>query len=149
MKTNIKLEKDAAKAKIKEKRIVGRENALKRFDEAVLRISNLKDKVSAQVEKFVAKGVDTASAEDFVATAETKLSEAKAKIIEANALFSVSIDELTAENKTALKTLVKDIETLIRNAHKALNDGIKALKDAARVKMEADTSAISTTEVNQ
>ena len=57
--------------------------------------------------------------------------------MEANALLSISIDELTAENKEALKTLVKDIETLLKDAHKALMDSVKALKEAMRIKMEA------------
>ena len=141
LRANIKLEKDAVKAKIKETRVAVRENALKRFDEAVVRINNLKDRVNTQITKLLAKGVDTTNAENLVATAETKLSDIKTKIAEANALLAVSVDELTAENKTALKTMVKEIETMLRDAHKALNDAVKALKDAAKIRIEAEINA--------
>ena len=44
LKAKIKEEKDGAKARIKELRVVGREKALERFDAAVERMNNLKNK---------------------------------------------------------------------------------------------------------
>ena len=80
-----------------------------------------------------------------MATAETKLNDAKTKIIDANALLAVSVDKLSEENKAKLKTLAKDIQSLIKEAHKALNDSIKSLKDAVKIKMKAEASANATT----
>lgn len=141
LKTKIKEEKDTAKAQIKEIRITGRENALKRFDTAVEKINNLKVRVGEQITKLAAKGIDTTNTENLVAAVDAKISIIGEKIVAANALFVISTDQLTAENKTALKTLTKEIETLIKDAHKALNDGVKALKDAVKLKIEAERNA--------
>ena len=148
LKEKVKGEKDTAKVKIKELRIAGREKALERFDAAVLRIDNLKGKISAQIVKFEARGVAVAKAKDFVATAETKLNEAKAKKIEANKLFSVSSEELTSENKTTLRTLTKEIQTLIKESHKALNNAVKSLRDSIKAMLEDLKNATKTEENN-
>ncbi|MBI2627368.1 hypothetical protein HYW72_00370 [Candidatus Nomurabacteria bacterium] len=142
LKAKIKEEKNTIKAKIKETRVAGREQALTRFDAAVKRVTDLKTRINEQISKLEAKAVDVTNAKSFIVTAETKLTAIGEKIVEVNALLAISIDVLTAENKTALKTLTKDIETLIKEAHKALNDGIKALKDATRI--EATSAAIKT-----
>ena len=142
LKAKIKEEKDVIKAEIKQTRITGRENALKRFDAKVLRISELKDKVNAQIVKLEAKGVDVSATEDFTETAETKLSDIKAKIAEANAILSNSIDKLTTENKTALRTIIKDIETLLNEARKSLSAGIKSLKEVVKIKMGTEESTL-------
>ncbi|OGI95555.1 hypothetical protein A2917_03320 [Candidatus Nomurabacteria bacterium RIFCSPLOWO2_01_FULL_42_17] len=138
LRAQIKTERDVMKAKMKEERIVGRERALHRFDGAVERMSNLTNKVEANITKLSGKGVDVTIAENLVATAELKLTGAKDKIAEANALLSASSDELTAENKTALRTLAKDIQALIKETHQALREAIKSLKDAVKIKMEAE-----------
>src|SRR6185503_13519930 len=57
LKEQIKSEKDANLAKIKMARVAGRENAMQRFDEAVSRITNLKNRVAAEITKLQAKGV--------------------------------------------------------------------------------------------
>lgn len=149
LKNTIKSEKDAMKAKIKGLRIDSREKALQRFDGAIARVSEMKDKVNGQIAKFEAKGVDTTSAKAFVATAETKLDEAKAKTAEANTLLSKSIDQITTEDKTKLKTLAQETQTLIKEAHKALQGAVKSLKDAVKIKREAvkteDTTKIEDT----
>ncbi|MCX6752654.1 MAG: hypothetical protein NTZ87_04135 [Candidatus Nomurabacteria bacterium] len=134
LKTKIKNEKDVAKAKVAELRITGRENALQRFDEAVARIDDLKDKINVQIDRFSSKGMDTTDAKDFVATAETKLTDAKTKTGEAGVLLSASVSKLTADDKTKLKTLAEDIQTLIDDSHDALNNAIKSLKDTITVK---------------
>ena len=64
------------------------------------------------------------------------LNEAKTKIAEANALLSLSIDELSTENRTTLRTLAQDTQTLLKNAHQSLNDAIKSLRDALKMKVE-------------
>ena len=145
LRDKIKEEKDTVRAKIKELRITGREKALERFDAAVERINGLKVRVDAQITKLEARGVDVINAENFVATAEIKLSDAKTKIVEANALLALSIDELGAENRTKLATLAKEVQSLIKEAHRALNDAIKSLKEAMRAKIEAEASASTST----
>ncbi|MEK7539071.1 MAG: hypothetical protein AAB595_00295 [Patescibacteria group bacterium] len=151
LKEKIKEEKNTAKAKIKETRITGRENALKRFDVAVERITGLKDKIVARISALELKEIDVTSAESFIATVETKLNATKAKIIEANVLLATSINELTLENKTKLRTLTQEIQTLLRETHDALKDSVKALREAIKVKMEAKTKVETspTTETNQ
>lgn len=142
LKEKIKEEKDGAKAKIKELRIEGREKALERFDKAVERMTNLKDKILRTITTLKLKGVDVTGAEGFMATAETKLNEAKAKIAEINILLSISIKELTPENKTNLRTITKEIQTLVKETHNALKDSTKALKDAVKIKTEAEKNII-------
>lgn len=142
LREKIKEEKDASKARIKELRIVGREKALERFDMAIEKMTNLKNRVNDHMAKFEAKGVNVAEVKSFVATAEAKLGEAGVKIAEANALLSVSIDQLTAQNKITLRTLAKEIQDLIKETHRALNDAIKALKDTVKIKMEATRTSV-------
>lgn len=136
LRESIKNEKDVEKAKIKELRINGRENALQRFDAAVIRISDLKDRVNTQITKLEAKGINVTNAKVFVATAETKLTNAKNKIAEINALLALSINELTPENKTKLRTLAQETQTLIVEAHGALGDAIKSLKEEIKAMLE-------------
>lgn len=145
LKAEIKNEKDQVKAKEKEDRITGRENALEKFDNAVERISELKDRVNAAIVALEAKGVVTTDAKTFALTADTKLTNAKIKIVEAHALLVVSINELTPENKASLITLAQDIQTLIKDAHLALNNAVKSLKDAVKLKIEADLKASANT----
>ena len=151
LREKIKEEKDTIKAKIKEERITGREKDLERFEAAVERMNNIKDRVNDYIIKLEAKGVDVANAKNFVATAETKLNAAVVKITEANTLLSASIDELTSEDKTKLRTLAQETQTLIKEAHQALNDAIKSLKEALKAKIEADkasTAANTSTDTN-
>ncbi len=135
MRATLKTEKDAAKAKIAETRIEGREKALERFDGAVLRMKNLKDRVNAEITKLTAKGVNVTVAKALVVTAETKLAAATVKIAEANALLALSTEKLSKENKTKLMTLAKETQSLIKEAHEALNDAIKSLKTETRIKL--------------
>ena len=140
LRESIKNEKDIIKAKIKELRIAGREKALERFDKAIERITDLKNNVNEKIAELQAKGIAVVDAKAFVATAETKLAGAKSKIVEINALLVVSINELTLENKTKLRTLAQDTQNLIVEAHRALRDAVKSLKAALKVKMEAENS---------
>ncbi len=146
LRAEIKNEKDASKAKMKELRIKVREGALERFDNAVERMSKLNARVSAEISKLKIKGVDVTAAESFMVTAETKLTDVKAKVASANALLSVSINELGVEQKAQLKTLAKDIQTLLVEMHKAIHDAIQALKDATKIKIEANINAHTETE---
>lgn len=137
LKNKVKEEKNKTKAKIKEERITGREKALERFDKAVEKMSELKNKVSVQIIKLELKSINTADAKSFIATAETKLNEAKIKIIEVNTLLAGSINQLSTEEKVKLLTLTTDIQSLIKETHQALNDAVKSLKDAVKVKLES------------
>ena len=129
LKIKIREEKDKIKSEREQTRIDIRERALERFDKIVEKITNLKDRVNSQIVKFEARGVDVVNAKDFVVTAETKLNEAEAKIAEINVLLSASVGQLTAEEKTTLRTLTQDTQTLVKEAHQALIDAIKSLKD--------------------
>ncbi|KKR43282.1 MAG: hypothetical protein UT78_C0005G0006 [Candidatus Nomurabacteria bacterium GW2011_GWF2_40_12] len=146
LRERVKEETDKVKARVKEMRIVGREKALERFDNAVERISEWQIKVEAKIAELEAKGVAVATAKDFLATSETKLTAAENKIVEINAVLAVSIDELTAENKTKLRTLAEETQTLVVEAHKALRDAIKSLKDEVRIKIEANAKVEAETE---
>ena len=138
LKSKIKLEKDKAKAKIEEARIVGRENALQRFDAAVLRMSNLKDRVKTQITKLITKGVNVTDAQNLVVIAETKLTAAKAKIADANALLANSTNELSKDQKTKLRTLAQEIQTLVKDIHQTLNAAIKSLKNQLKIEVWND-----------
>ena len=120
--------KNKAKATIAQARILGREEALQRFDQAIEKINALKDKVNTQIAKLDARGIDTQKAKDLVATADAKILEAKSKTAEASTLLASSTNELTKENKTKLVGLTQDIQTLINDAHGALNDATKYIK---------------------
>ena len=148
LRESIKEEKDKVKAQVKENRIIGRENALMVFDNVIARLNLLKERVSAQIAKLEAKGVDTIEAESLTAEAETKLDAAKVKIIEINTLLAASTDEISAENKTKLKTLRDETQVLIKDARNALKDAIKSLRDAVKAKREAMKQA-ETTETNE
>jgi len=86
-------------------------------------------------------------AAEFVATAELKIEEARVKVAEANALLAASIDELTEEDRTKLRTLAQETQGLLREAHLALRDSIKALREAVKAKIDASASATTSTEV--
>lgn len=138
LKEKIKEEKNKAKAKIKEERISGREQALERFDEAVKRIDDLKAKVIDQVAKMEAKQtVVPSEIKDLSTLAESKLTTAKAKIVEVNNILASSINELSKENKTKLVALSQEIQTLIKDAHLALNNEIIGLRQILKIRIEA------------
>lgn len=99
-------------------------------------MTNLKNKVNEKITELKAKGVDTAEAEAFVATAGAKLNEAKDKIAEMNTLLASSIEKLTLEQKTELRKLAQETQTLLVESHRALRDAVKSLKDAVKAKME-------------
>ena len=100
----------------------------------------VKEKINALIAKFELKGVVTVDAKAFVATAEIKLNDAKKKIVEINVLLAASINELTLENKTKLRTLAQETQTLIIEAHSALKEAVKSLKTEIKIKMEADAN---------
>lgn len=138
LKEKIKEEKNKSKAKIKEERISGREQALERFDEAVKRMDDLKAKVIDQVAKMEAKNtIIPKEVKDLSILTESKLTAAKAKIVEVNNILASSINELSKENKTKLVTLSQEIQTLIKEAHQTLNDEIIGLRQILKIKTEA------------
>jgi len=146
LREKIKDEKDAIKAKMEETRIVGREKALERFDNAIERISEWQIKVEAKIAELETKGVVVTNAKNFLATSEAKLTAAENKIAEINAILTVSIEKLTLENKTKLRTLAQETQTLVVEAHKALRDAVKSLKDEVKIKLEAEARAEVETE---
>lgn len=131
-------EKDAVRAKAKEVRITGREKALERFDKIIENITKLKERISLKISALEEEGVDVTAAKAFVVTAETNLTAAKNKVIEINLLLAASVDVLTLENKTELRTLAQEAQKSIVEAHKALRDAVKSLKDSLNLKMEAE-----------
>jgi hypothetical protein len=138
LREKIQGEKDEMRAKAQEMRIVGREKALERFDKIIENISNLKDRINAKISTLEEKGVDVTGAKGFIVEAETNLTAAKDKVTEINLLLAASIETLTLEDKTKLRTLTQEAQGFIVEAHKALRDAIKSLKDALRVKIQAE-----------
>jgi hypothetical protein len=136
LKAKIKTEKDAKKAEILEKRILGREEALKRFDLAIERMENLKSKVNEVIAKHESKSLDVSEAKNLIAVAETKIEAAKEKTTEAYALLSGSTSQLTAEQKTQLQTLAKDTQNLIKESHNSLISAILNLKVLIKAQAE-------------
>ncbi|MFH1608735.1 MAG: hypothetical protein ABH951_01800 [Patescibacteria group bacterium] len=128
LREQVKIEKDAIKAKTQEGRLLGREIALERFDKAVERITALTEKVNALIIKYETDGVDATEAKDLIAAADLKMTEAKSKIAEAADILSTSTNQLTTENKTALRTLKNEAQTLVKGAHLDLIKAIKSLK---------------------
>lgn len=147
LRENIKGEKDAAKLKIKELRVTGREKALERFDGVIKRMTALSNKISEHIAKLELKGVNVTDAKSFLATAQEKLDAADAKTAEVNALLATSIDELSAENKTKLRTLTKETQALIKEAHLALKNAVKSLKENIKIKREETKSSDDSNEV--
>ncbi|MFA6257086.1 MAG: hypothetical protein WCT29_03120 [Candidatus Paceibacterota bacterium] len=141
LREQLKKEKDAAKAKIGGERVLGREQALERFDGAVERMLGLKEKVDAVIARLEAKEVNTVKAKEFSTTAETKIKAAKEKVLETTTLLTTSLDQLTAENKTQLRTLAQETQTLLTDARLALRDAVKSLKDEVKAKIEAEKPA--------
>ena len=128
LRSDIANEKDEAKAKIKNDRLVGRAKALDRFDQIIAQVTNLKDRLNARIAKIDATGTDTSAAKAFVATAQTKLDDAKAKVVEIDTLLTNSIDQISKNDKTKLKTLTQEAQSLVKDAHNALKDAVKSLK---------------------
>lgn len=148
LKTEIKTEKDQVKAKIMENRIVGREKALERFDTAIVRITEMKDRVNVFIDKLAEKDLGVPVAEDLVLKAEEKLAEANTKIDAASAILAASIDQLTEEDKTKLRTLAQETQTLLKEAHQYLIDAVKSLKDTLKAQKETTDTEEETDEDN-
>ena len=130
LKASIKNEKNATKAKAKEDIISGREKALERFDKIVSNMSDLKDRINTQITYFKTKNIDTSGAEAFIATAETKLNDIKAKIVIVYSLFSNSLNELGTADKTTLQNTTKDIQDIVSEVRDILNNAVQSLKDS-------------------
>ena len=61
---------------------------------------------------------------------EKKVDQIKIKITEMNALLAGSTNQLSAENKTKLRTLATETQALIKETHKTLGDAVKSLREA-------------------
>lgn len=149
LREKIKEEKDAIKAKIKNERIDGRQKALDRFDNAVERINSLKDRVNTMIDNLAIKNVDTTNAKNSVQKVEALLIDIKAKIAGANTILVTSIDQLTTEQKTNLRTLNQDIQKLVKDAHASLVEAVKSLKDSLKIKLEENKSSTDTEKTTQ
>jgi len=139
LKVKFQLEKNKVKAKLLEKRVSGREEALKRFDKAIERITNLKEKVNSQITKLDAKGIDTEKAKSVLATTDAKILEIKQKVAEVSTILASTTNELTKENKDKLRQLTKDTQDLIKETHATLSDAIKSLKTSVVKNPEKNT----------
>ncbi len=136
----IENEQDEKQKEVLEARIKGREEVIEKLEDAIARTRTQSGKVVVQIEKMKTKGVETSKATGFVAEAEAKLAVADAKVIEAETILALSIEELTKESKEVLQDTTKAINTLIKEANSKLNDSAKALRDALVAKLKADAS---------
>ncbi|MEK7588821.1 MAG: hypothetical protein AAB438_03315 [Patescibacteria group bacterium] len=148
LKAAIKLERNALTKRLKEERLLGRENALKRFDKAVERVELYQARVDVQIGKVEALNIDVTLAKTNAAIAAEKLNQAKTKIVEIHNMLTASANEITGVTKTNLKTKTKETETLIKDAYQALNDAIKTLKDSVKAKRDTAVSAGANASVN-
>jgi ElaB/YqjD/DUF883 family membrane-anchored ribosome-binding protein len=130
--------KTKIKTKIEGERIAKREDVLGKLDRATTRISDFIDKVNTHITDLGAKGVDVTEAQGFLDTAQIDITDAKAKIAEANGLLSTSVDTLTTDQKAQLKTLIQDIENLLKDARTSIISAVKSLKDAVKSKIETE-----------
>ena len=129
LKDKISTEKNQTKAKAKQAILVGREDALVRFDNAIQRIEDLRVKVEGQVTRMESQGIIvTDDLKGMSITAESKLNDARTKVVEANNLLAKSINQLSKDDKTKLASLTKDIQGLIKDAQKTLNDEVFGLR---------------------
>ena len=128
LKTSIGKIKSKAKATLAQARIMGREDSLNRFDQAIEKITTLTDKVNSQITKLEAKGLNVQIAKDMVKTAEGQIVEAKQKVADASTILSASTNELSKADKEKITQISKDTQSLINAAHQSLNDAVQYLK---------------------
>ena len=129
LKEKVKNEKDKVKAKVKEEILLGREQALERFDKAIERVENLKVKVEKQTVKMEARGIVIKDdLKNLSLQAESKLNEARAKMVEINDLLAKSTNQLSKEDKAKVVALTKEAQQLIKDAQKMLNEEIFELR---------------------
>ncbi len=128
LKANVGKIKNKAKAVTAQARILGREDALQRFDLAIAKVTDLSEKISAQTSKMEAKGQNVVTAKDQIASAQEKILTAQEKIAAASSLLAQSTDELTKDTKEQLKQLTEDAQSSIKDAHQTLSLTVQYLK---------------------
>lgn len=126
--------KDKVRAVEQQNRLLGRENALARFDNIINTVESAKNRVLSQIPKLKAIGVETTSAESQLVEVQNKLDKAKGVIAEAHNIFASSADELTKSQKDDLKNKAKEAQALIKEAHESLTNIVKSLRDAVKAK---------------
>jgi hypothetical protein len=134
LKDSISNEKNQSKAKLEMDRITGREEALKKFDGAVKKISDLDEKVNTEINNMEAQGVNVIEAKNLIAIAESNLNEANEQIAETEDLFSNSANELGVADKDNLKTLAGNIQNLVTESYQTLGNAIGALENTIQTK---------------
>ena len=128
LKASIGKIKNKTKATMAQARILVREDALARFDQAIEKVSPLEDRVNAQITKLENKGFNVTPAKDLVGVADEKILEAKQNSADASTLLSSSTNELAKDDKAKLVQLSQDIQSAIKDAQQSLNDAVKYLK---------------------
>ena len=129
LKEKIKAEKNKAKAKIKEEIVLGREQALERFDTAIKKVEESKERVEKQVIKMESQGIVIKDEiKNLSINAESKLNEARGKVVEINSILAKSLNQLSKEDKTKINTLTKETQQTIKDAQKMLNEEVFELR---------------------
>ena len=144
LKANIQSIKNKTKAKVAETRIIGREDALQKFDNTIEKVDTLKENIDTKITKLEAQGINTTEAKTAITTAENKITDAKTKIAEASTLLASSTNELSKNDKIQLKQLTLDIQSLIVDSHQALNQAVVSLKGEVQNKINTTKSINNT-----
>lgn len=144
MREEIKKEKDSIKMKISEARLENREKALEKFNNALDRVKNLRNRLNEQIKKVEALKIDTTLAKANVAMVDEKLKKAEENIIKINTILATKPNEITPETKKLLKTLSKETEDLLKLSYGVLRDTVKSLKEPIKnrnlIKVENKTN---------
>jgi|GEM_PF-2371819 len=134
LKIKVQTQVNKVKAKTQGDIITGREEALGRFDTAIQRVEDLKIKVENQVTKIESQGTTiTDDIKGLSVTAESKLNDARAKVVEINTILAKSTNQLSKDDKTKLTTLTNDTQTLIKDAQGTLNNEVVAIKKLLKI----------------
>lgn len=126
--------KDKVKAENQQNRLIGRENALAKFDKAINLIEGTTARVKAQIPKLKAIGISTVLAESKLVEVQGKLDKAKVVVAESHDIFASTPNELTKTQKETLKNKAKEAQVLIKEAHEILTNVVRTLREAVKAK---------------
>ncbi len=137
LRLSIVAEQDEARIEMLEARIKAREVVVQKLEEMLSRIKDQSERVTIQIEKMNKRGVNTEEAERFITEANSKLALAGVKVIEAETILALSIEELTEESKEVLQGVINSINTSSREANAELVKSARALRDSLVAKLKA------------
>ncbi|MEM9336993.1 MAG: hypothetical protein AAGA35_04015 [Patescibacteria group bacterium] len=117
-------------------------NMSNRMEAAIERIQNVIDRLTSRIKTLAEEGVDTTSAESFLAESQNNLDLASSLISSIDAEVAAVVgSENPRENWQDLKALYTEIKTAIQASHQSLRDTVAALKgESAESQPVAETT---------